>query len=77
MNLNLSQIIDTLRAEQPAHVHNGRPTGKCCKYCSTYLAVVAEEPTIVHVQDPISQTVSVKCFYHGKFYCRMCHRYQV
>lgn len=74
--MNLSNIIDELRAELLPTMHNGQPKGRCCKYCKTALAVVAEEPTIVHVRNEVQNTVSVKCLYHGKRFCMMCHRYQ-
>jgi hypothetical protein len=77
MNFQLSQIIDTLREEKEAHTNGARPKGRCCKYCNTFLAVVMDEPTIVHERDPLSQSVAVKCYYHGKAKCNMCHRYQV
>jgi hypothetical protein len=75
-NQQLSSIIDALRAEKSLHTPSARPAGKCCKYCHTMLAVVVEEPTIVHVRDTLSQSVQVKCLYHGKHYCKMCHKYQ-
>lgn len=78
--MNLQQIIEQLRSEKPtaptASVHGGRSTGRCCKYCNTFLAVKFEEPTVVHERNPLTQTVSVKCYYHGKAKCDMCHRYQ-
>lgn len=74
--MDLSQIIDQLRSEEPPKHFNGRPKGKCCKYCNTMLAVEMEEPTVVHIRNFVENTVHVKCLYHGKAFCRMCHRYQ-
>lgn len=72
----LSEILEELRSEKPDVMLNGRPKGKCCTYCKTALAVTVEEPTIVHIRNPHTNNVEVKCLYHGKFYCRMCHKYQ-
>lgn len=76
LSQQLNEIIDTLRAEAPPLMFNGRPEGKCCKYCNTYSAVAKEEPTIVHIRDWTNGKVEVKLLYNGKFYCLMCHRFQ-
>lgn len=74
--MSLELILEQLKAERPATMHNGRPAGRCCKYCNTMLAVAMEEPTVVHERNEVTQQVSVKCYYHGKAYCKMCHKYQ-
>jgi hypothetical protein len=75
--MSLEQIIEQLRSEHTAlEGHGGKPAGRCCKYCNTFLAVKFEEPTLVHERNPLTQAVTVKCYYHGKAKCDMCHRYQ-
>lgn len=74
---NLSNILDMLKAEAPTHEGGGhRPKGQICKFCSTALAVTRDQPTIVHKRNWIADAVSVETLYNGKYFCRMCHRYQ-
>lgn len=70
----LSNILDMLHDEVSRT--NSRPKGQACKHCGCHLAVVKEEPTIVHVRDWTQERVQCKILYNGKYFCQMCHRYQ-
>lgn len=74
--MNLSQVLDTLRAER-VHERAPRERGKKCKFCGTYLAIRVEEPTVVHIRNFVTNEVKCECLYNGKQYCQMCHRFQV
>ncbi len=73
--LSIQALLETIKTEN-ALVY-AKPTHRgACKHCGCFLSLNREQPTAFHRKNS-KGLIEFVVIYHGKSYCRACHKFQV